>query len=251
MPKFVNTLDHAIRASDGKGNLPRVQPGQVVEATGEYADALAACPGVETASGDHESHWQSILESRQMAGAMAGDGSRIAAKAAIGPQRLAVRMDTIVAPLQRVVGDDAAPYGPPSGTITTRGVAGTSGSLADREAFLQNDVAGDEGEKVDAPGASELDILAGRATQSDIHNAQVENAALAEESAQRFVGGSPLGNSDPISGDYDNRKKHSALALQAEADRRGLAIAGSGSQGNVTRKDLITALEHDDDAKSE
>lgn len=40
-------------------------------------------------------------------------------------------------------------------------------------------------------------------------------------------------------------------ALQAEADRRALQVAGTGKEGNVTKGDLVAALEADDVARDE
>lgn len=58
----------------------------------------------------------------------------------------------------------------------------------------------------------------------------------------------PLGEStpapqEPITGDYGS---HKADELQAEADRRGLSIEGTGAGGNVLKDDLVKALEADD-----
>lgn len=46
-----------------------------------------------------------------------------------------------------------------------------------------------------------------------------------------------------VTGGYDAM---SATDLQAEADSRGLSVIGSGSGGNVLKKDLVSALQADD-----
>lgn len=45
-------------------------------------------------------------------------------------------------------------------------------------------------------------------------------------------------------GSYDGQSKDD---LQAEADRRELDVQGTGSNGNVTKADLVKALEADDE----
>lgn len=49
----------------------------------------------------------------------------------------------------------------------------------------------------------------------------------------------------PITGDYASQKPSD---LQAEADRRGLTVEGTGADGNVLKADLVAALEADDAA---
>jgi hypothetical protein len=51
--------------------------------------------------------------------------------------------------------------------------------------------------------------------------------------------------SEPITGDYESHKKDD---LQAEADRRGLEVEGTGADGAVVKDDLVEALEADDAA---
>lgn len=47
----------------------------------------------------------------------------------------------------------------------------------------------------------------------------------------------------PDDGDYESWDKP---RLQAEADRRGLTVEGSGANGNVLKEDLVAALEEND-----
>lgn len=188
-----------------------------------------------------------MVERGQVAGTMPGDGSRLQAKLAIGPARQSLRQQVVVAPLQRVVGDDAAPQGPPSGTITTRFAAATSGEEGDLEAFAQGEEKVALGEKIEVAGdASDLDVLAGRATGAQIHNAQVDNGQAAEEAARQFIGGAPgavptAGGGDPIEGNY---KSHTKPELEAEAARRGIDVEGKN------KPEIVDALEADDDAQA-
>lgn len=244
MPKLVNTNPTPARVDNGKGVLQRILPGQVVNAEGAYADNLTATSGFQSASSEDINRWDDELDRRRMKGAMPGDGSRLSQKLALGPARQALRMQTTVAPLQRVIGDDAAPQGPASGTITTRGDAATSGKPGDLRAFAQGEELIAQGVKIDAPGASEQDVLAGRATGADIHNAQVDNMKAAEAAAKEHIA---TATGEPVSGDYDGETMH---ALEQEAERRGLEVEGTGANGNVKKGDLVSALKADDEKEA-
>ncbi len=249
MPKLVNTNDHPVRVKRGENEpLVRLVPGQVVECDGEYADRLSATAGVETASKDHVKRWEAKLERGRTRSAMPGDGSRLAAKSAISPARTQLRASVISAPLQRVVGDDAAPQGPPSGTITTKAEAATSGKPGDLQAFAQGEELAVAGEKVEGSGATDHDVLSGRATEPDIHNAQVDNRAVVNEAAKAFIeadstgGGNGVpGSGEPIEGDYE---KHTSDELAKELGRRGLEVPR-------TKPERKAALEADDAAQGE
>lgn len=65
--------------------------------------------------------------------------------------------------------------------------------------------------------------------------------------AKDLVSDDNLGDSsDSDGGGYTGTKDE----LQAEADERGLEVEGSGANGNVTKADLIAALEADDAANA-
>lgn len=251
MPKLVNNNSHPVRVRDDSGALHRIISGQVVDADGALADRLLATNGVTTASKDDVDRWDRVVERRATSGTMPGAGQRLAAKMALPAARAELRQQTIVAPLQRVVGDDAAPQGPPTGTITTRGEAATSGKPGDLNAFAQGEELVMQGVKVPSPGASEADVLAGRATQSDIHNAQVDNAAAAEAAAKRHLAVTGQSDNDgeedggPIEGDY---KSHTKPELEGEIERRRDAGREIEVEEPGNKPQLVAALEHDDDA---
>lgn len=182
MPKLINSNAHAIRVprsdTDSTGGQ-RVLAGAVVDADGEQADRLLATAGVRTATAEEVKRYDAQQET-----ASTGRGSRIDAKASLARLSADARMQQIVAPLQRVVGDDAAPQGPPSGTITTRGQAATSGDDRDLAAFASGEELVMQGKTVgegDTPDNAAL--VTGGLTGDDIHNAQVENAKVAERAA--------------------------------------------------------------------
>jgi hypothetical protein len=118
MPDLVNTLDHPVRVT-ADGREHRVVPGQVVSAEGELADALVALRGIETADDDHREAWEAERARRagQISPVTAGGPSM---DKALTDLRSLARKVSVAVPLNQVIGDDDAPLGPPSGTITTK-----------------------------------------------------------------------------------------------------------------------------------
>ncbi len=250
MPKMVNRNTHPIRPRGKDGTLVRILPGQVVDADGEYADTLTATAGVDTASKDDIERWESSAEARKTHAAMPGDGSRVTAKAALGPAREAIRNATTVAPLQRVVGDSAAPRGPNSGTITTKGAAAASGDPRDIVAFGQGEEMALLGKKiVDADTPSNEAVTRGLVTQPEIHNRQTDARQNADAAARAFVAGQTgeapevPGSGEPIEGDYGKVGKYTSDELSAELARRGLP-------DERTKPEKVAALEADDAKQS-
>ena len=129
MPKFVNTNDHPVRV--GKSDsLRRIIPGQVVEADGEFADQLKGTSGVESANQTHEKAWAD-----RNAGPSDQPGPDELAGVNVGPALAAIGKLAVSDPLQVVIGDDSAPHGPPTGTVTTRSEARKSGDPLEKLAF--------------------------------------------------------------------------------------------------------------------
>ncbi len=277
-PSFVNDNAHPVRVKSGvRGNgdsiLERIRPGEVVEADGAYADALSKVPGVTTASSEDERAFEKENEARERESSMPGRAARQEAKAGVGDARVLLRNAITAAPLRRVVGDDQAPVGPPSGTITTKGevVDGAEPGSALRRAFGPNEAR--SGERVDGageppPGLPGAAVVSG----AEIHNAQVSNAEQAEQFAQELVEtGDPLDlgedNDDDTSGDNDKGSGSEPLGfdtgaqgslsgdlsganfadLQAEAKRRNVEVEGTGKDGAVKKADLVAALEADNE----
>lgn len=78
----------------------------------------------------------------------------------------------------------------------------------------------------------------------------VDNSMVTAEegtTSEDYAAGAEAGAGAEITENYD---EHSKEELQAEADRRGLEIEGSGKEGNVLKDDLIEALEDDDEEKA-
>lgn len=183
---FVNKNPHPVRVrkpvNAGPDTLVRLRPGQVISADGEFADNLENTPGVEHASDSDERSWERERERYTDENAMVGEASRLGDKLRLSPLRVALRHATIAAPLRRVVGDDAAPYGPPSGTVTSKGqiVEGLEPGHPDRVAFAENEAV--PGETIEHAAQPEpLLPISTKPTSEEIHNAQVANVEAAEE----------------------------------------------------------------------
>ena len=176
MPAFVNSNPHAIRVRDENGVEKRVLPGQVVDASGAYADNLKGTGGVETANAEQ----RKAYEDRQTGDVTGGPARRLAAKRSLGPMRIAIRHATIAAPLRRVIGDDQAPYGPETGVVTTKAGADDPAHFEPNEARPVGKVDAND-EVVDGLPSSAVP------TSPAIHNAQVENAEVAEGVAERLL----------------------------------------------------------------
>lgn len=62
--------------------------------------------------------------------------------------------------------------------------------------------------------------------------------------ADEFWSGDAGSGSSSSSSSYASQ---SVEELQAEVDKRGLAVEGTGKDGNVLKRDLVAALEQDDE----
>lgn len=257
MPLFVNENEHPIRvAVDPTGaQLPRILPGQIVQASGGYADNLGSTPGVREASAEEYESYLAELGDPNTADLGA---SRTRPRQLVAQARTAIGYATVVGPLQRVVGDDQAPFGPPSGTITTRQAvareANEAGDQRTRMAFADHDAL-DPVEGLTEERENPLDATI--RTSPAIHNTQADNFVAAEAAADALINEDtpaqqlvdPRGDglnvgggadTEPVSGDY---RKANKVQLQAEAARRGVEPEGD------TKQDLINALEADDAAQ--
>jgi len=149
VPTVINRNSH--RVSSGNYKL---SAGQVKEVSGEEADALTGISGVESASQEDQDNYAASRSGPQEGGP--GQLRNVTALAA--EARLRHRTLLVTVPLQTVIGDDAAPYGPPTGTITTK-QALSKGSEEDRRRF--------------APG----ERLAGEEDNENLNEAEREQAA--------------------------------------------------------------------------
>lgn len=180
-PSFVNDNSHAIRVRDEDGKLARVLPQQVVDADGKYADNLERTNGVRTANDEDRETWESIAGPSEGGKLFRRDASARAAEARVDARRV-----SIVGPLQRVVGDSSAPYGPPTGTITTKQalVEGLDPGDPDRQAFADHEAV----EPTDATDErADLVNPAQIPTEPQVHNTQHDNFVAAGEAAELLL----------------------------------------------------------------
>jgi hypothetical protein len=195
VPKFVNTNPHRVSA-DYDGGSVRLSAGEVREVDGAAADALKSVPGVETATAANAKSWEAELAARS--GPTGEGAARLEHKASIGGQRNELRQSLIAGPLQVVIGDDQAPVGPPTGTVTTRQAVAREGDV-ERQAFADHDAL----EPIEGVDALDARLpAAGTFTGDQIHNAQHENLKAAEAAAEAQISSSgDSGSGD--SGDSD------------------------------------------------
>jgi len=186
MPTVINRNSH--RVSSGNYKL---SAGQVKEVSGEEADALTNINGVESASQEDQDSYN-----ERRAGVQAGGSGQLRHVTALAAEaRLRHRTLLVTIPLQTVIGDDAAPYGPDTGTITTKQVL-SKGSEEDRRRFAP-------GERL--PGEEENENLndverdqAAALTQLEELQAEVEERAQDEETERADEAGeAPAETSSP------------------------------------------------------
>ena len=186
MPNFVNDNSHPIRVRDNDKVERRLIPGQVVQADGAFADRLTATAGVRTAESSDEKAWDDAGAKRR--GELSGPAHRLRAKMALGPMRTAVRA-LVAAPLRRVIGDDAAPHGPGTGTVTTKAEVAAK-SPEDRQHFAPNEALPGESVPVATDGPGFDPYFQGsnqEPTEAEVFNAQAQNAAVAEQAAREMI----------------------------------------------------------------
>lgn len=248
-PTFVNDKSHPVRVSEpgagpnGAAKLRRIVPGQTISADGAFADALEAA-GLPSATDEQEEAY----EARRHADGEETSSARLEQRSALGSARTAIRHALVAAPLRRVVGDDQAPFGPPSGTVTTKGavVEGLEPGDPEREAFAQNEAV--PGEKVEGADTADPSLPASVVpTSPEIHNAQVENAEAAEEIAQELVSleggngpGADHGQGKPDETEETEGKSRADLLKLAKEQE--LEVHGTGAKGRVSRDDLVRAF---------
>jgi hypothetical protein len=126
-----NETDGPIRVDDGKGNLRRFPPGQPIAVDGDLESNASGVEGLRSASDDEVKQAQSGVEA----------GSRdVTRDNALADLSAYARTVTVAVPLNEVIGDDEAPYGPPSGTITTKqAVARQAANSSERQRFGQHE----------------------------------------------------------------------------------------------------------------
>lgn len=130
MGYYKNDSDQALRVDDGSGRLRRVPAGRVVQADGDYESNLSGNASVSSAS---EEDFQAQF--RKSSGSTRDRDRMNVVSDAVAYANLIVH-----APLNEVIGDDDAPLGPPTGTITTKqAVKDAADNSTEHHAFGNNE----------------------------------------------------------------------------------------------------------------
>jgi hypothetical protein len=206
---YYNETDSPIRVSNGEGVNVRFPPGAVRAADGTLAENASGVEGLREASED-ERNVQGQIEA----------GSRDLSR----DQKLAdvaayARMMRISVPLNEVIGDDEAPYGPPSGTITTKQAAAREDPTEQgdfSQHFGPNEWQGQHanqlGDAEPAPG----EPLRGRHVQA----AQAKQSGAVEEATEAFQSGDDTDVTKAVAASQ-GKKSESQSDDQSESQGRG------------------------------
>lgn len=171
MAVYRNTNSHRVQ----KGDV-RIPANGVIEVSGDDEKVVAGLPGVEKLSGADA---KAALE--QSSGPSADKTGTMVAQEQVDAARRSLNTAMVAAPLQRVIGDDEAPYGPGSGVLSTKKQEALK-SEESRRAFAE----GEALEEVEEPADP---LTPHAATKSPVvHNQQVEAKDAAEEIAERLNG---------------------------------------------------------------
>jgi hypothetical protein len=227
LPLLINTNDGG-RAEPREGL--RLRAGQTGYYSGDDADLLLQQDGVVEADSDEGREY---IEAHQEP-ADGGVSVRERTQGILSGLRVAHRTAAIVAPLQRVIGDDEAPMGPPSGVITTKSAAAGMDSQS-RQAFAQNealpeDVALDEERapqrvaqaKLKA-GADELTVELNEAVETPGFTTEPKPGPVARTSdaaPDEPQGDEDDGDDEPKGADLDKALDEAGLQKSGTADEK-------------------------------
>lgn len=166
---YRNTNAHRVSLSDDRGQ----RKGSVFASDDPaYADLA----GVEKVTKSDYDAYREGLHSNQASGAQSGD---MVTRERVAAERVEHRRLTVAGPLQRVIGDDQAPLGPPTGVLSTKAVESEK-DLAHALAFGPNEAKS----KVDEPEEK----FTGHAVPKGqlIHNEQVDASESANATAEEL-----------------------------------------------------------------
>lgn len=213
---YVNKNTHDAFVSNNDGKLQRIQPGEVVSSDGAFADRLGVTPGVQTASSADKKAWEQKSSGAEPEGASSPTPSSLLNEAIVEARTAAQKL--IAATNQLVVGDDQAPYGPPSGTVTT------VEAVNDPEHFGHLSAAHVGKVKSAETAEGKIGGLA-QPTGPEVHNSQVEAHERIADVASQLAG--LHGGSEPDDGEGDDYDDLKGTELDAELEARDLPKTGT------------------------
>lgn len=220
---FVNDNSHDIWVRDDSGELARTGPSDVVTAEegSSYETRLKATNNVREVSEDDANAEKSGAKTDDSPNTAIGTIGTTLASTIADINRIAVS-----APLQIVVGDDQAPYGPDTGVVTTKqqlvadGDEKTYEQFASGEPRPDSDPAHQEGDgTIVDPARGDVAVGAhGGPTSAEVHNEQVAARETVEEFAQSLTEGDGGEDKQPVEG--NEAKTSTTRAKRSRAKRR-------------------------------
>jgi hypothetical protein len=233
--EYVNKNTHDAFVQNNDGTLQRIVPGEVLNVDGAFADRLGSTPGVESASSADKKAWESRNDSPAAANVEPTPGSKL--NDAIVQARAAASA-LLAATNQIVVGDDQAPFGPPSGTVTT------VQAVKDPEHF--GPLSAPHVGAVPDAGTAEGQIggLA-QASGAEVHNSQVEAHETVEPLAKALA--SLHAGGEPVDGDGDELADLTGDEIDAELQARDLPKTGKVEERRERLREAMASEDGDDD----
>lgn len=229
-PTFLNENTHAVYVDGDNGDV-KLAAGQAKDVSGKAADQLKGMRNVRTLTGDEA---KAALE-RPAGGSTDGDLSGELGNVVAGAVGELSQLAT-AAPLRVVVGDDQAPYGPPSGTVSTKGIEAAKDE-AHRRQFADGEAIAKVGEQEQPPH--------GIVTHDVVHNAQVDAAESAEDLARMIAQGIGSGLPDEVEDDggddVDNLSGEALDAAVSEADIAGRSSMSADEKRAALREHRAAA----------
>lgn len=262
--ELINTNNQRVEPTEGV----RLKAGQVGHFDGVDADRLLALDGVHPLDSDEGDEYvkahPEVVTSEASASLVLSD-----ALTAVSRAQAVITQ----APQQRVIGDDEAPLGPPTGTVTTRHQQAEL-SPVDAAAFAPNEALASEAPEERIPesratrAGSAFDAAKEQGSASPQRDVQAQAAADVQPLVEEIVGamhseadneprrarGRARGGGSAAaeaqgedSGEPVNYAKQGKPDLEKLAADRELDVTGTGADGNVTKDDLVKALSEDDE----
>ena len=205
MPEYVNTNQHSVVVRDEDGQRKRYPPGRF-----ESDDSsIEGTPGVVSGSSQEAQDYDKLHpESEETEGSSLTD--QVAA--GLGEARSAARRFLAVSN-QVIVGDDEAPFGPETGTVTTKQahIEGVPAGDPERQAFADHEAFPSELE-----GKAVTDVAAQQAVDTQkVNELAAELVVEAQEGDARGPGAGGLLSGGPAVHQDSGRKGRAQEILDA------------------------------------
>ena len=229
MPEFVNTNQHSVVVRDEDGQRRRYPPGRF-----ETDDSsIEGTPGIVSGDSQEAQDYDKLHpESEETEGSSLTD--QVAA--GLSEARSAARRFLAVSN-QVIVGDDEAPYGPETGTVTTKQahIEGVPAGDPERQAFADHEAFPSEVE-----GKAVTDVAAQQAVDTEkVNQLAAELVTEAQEGDARGPGAGGLRGTGPADEAQDSGRSGRAqeiLAAHAESKESKGEAKAEAKQAKRSRK---------------